>query len=943
MRPGPGNRIFSAGDMAPLLRYGGTNYEFLSSDLRRLCPINFADYRTRNLVTSISYDIDRPVPVPYVWDRTVAPYSLNGVYPYTLAQTAFSLNTPFNQATLSSGTVLPANTPGRSEFDPSTWRSILTTLGKVNMSRSLTPYPTPSFGTGLMATDAVTLGTFNQAQADRQQFAQDIFYVLQQITGARYPLNPAEPTLVSTNYPAAQWNALRALAQISVNLVDFIDQDDIITPFNWSVDPTDNMVYGVEMPRLVINEVYFQMNNNPADVTAKMVQNPYNVNVWVELLNPINASTDPLYSGAPQQTIDPEAWLMPSTAAYSMYQLVIANNGINNPTVMQNPANVLGDPTYGGNPGNVIKTVTDFNNNAAAIKPIVYPANGAFQGTTVGAQVKGFFCLGPQNTNNANYAASDDPMLTTTALSANLTYTVPNTTTTLPTPVVLLQRLLCPSLPLQTATNGATPYNPYITVDYVVNTSSPGNVGNVFDQRQYIGNAQNPNPGLAINRQAMGRREPYAAAASQFVAQQLTNTNGNTFAYNTFLQHNATVNNAANLLATDATLQVPFDWLVHLDRQLISKSEILYASTCKPHELTQLFVQQVGATNVANCQNVDSSQTNVWLNQSTFLYRFFEFATIRSLMAGFSHGGRVPGRINTNVLNDPAIFSAIADAENGNYYSQLPNSVTTVWTNLINGRQPTSGYTGTGSTPIPQSSDAPIWGFGPGPATGGDALSNTARGLTVNTLLPPVSGATNPYQKYEMLNKILNNTTTRSNVFAVWMTVGFFEVTNTPSSAYMATSGPDFSAPPILGAEIGKAENRNIRHRMFAIVDRTNLQIFQTTSTAAIVVPRVGTASTSPITPMGQLTTTVTLASTSSTVAQSGFQWSLQPGSVLTYDPNTDTEETVVVQPGLTATFFRNHSANCIVIGRGNPGPSSLVPYNPRNDPLVVPHFAIID
>src|SRR5205823_6435111 len=100
--------------------------------------------------------------------------------------------------------------------------------------------------------------------------------------------------------------------------------------------------------------------------------------------------------------------------------------------------------------------------------------------------------------------------------------------------------------------------------------------------------------------------------------------------------------------------------------------------------------------------------------------------------------------------------------------------------------------------------------------------------------------------------------------------------------------------------------------------------------------------------------------------------WQVQPGSVLTYEPDTSGEETVVVKvqqnaalppqlqqdpslpimfakPGtliadpsaLYARFALSHQAGAAVISRGNPGPQPR--YDPRSDPAVVLYFALID
>ena len=338
-------------------------------------------------------------------------------------------------------------------------------------------------------------------------------------------------------------------------------------------------------------------------------------------------------------------------------------------------------------------------------------------------------------------------------------------------------------------------------------------------------------------------------------------------------------------------------------------------------------------------------------------------------------GGRVAGKVNINMMRDQANFSAVfralADAQAGNSFigpAATPDSmVDQVFTSFLNRRSPggTTTILPTDQTLAANSNqpmtDNPIWSLSLGQASavasppsdlflrtgsGTRGIENTLFQLGGTSLFeqnPPTQ--THPYLKRELLRKIYGSVTTRSNVFAVWATVGFFEV-------------DDSVSPARIGAEIGASENRQVRHRMFSIVDRTQMQMWPTASRTVANTSSVlsTTAIAFPVTtpPSFSVSAAVALqkddgtplliggpASFTRVDSASGNTWTLQKDAILVYEPNTDNEETVVVDSAGNATFYRSHNAGVAVVVRGNPGP--LKRYDPRQDKDVVPYFGLID
>ena len=87
----------------------------------------------------------------------------------------------------------------------------------------------------------------------------------------------------------------------------------------------------------------------------------------------------------------------------------------------------------------------------------------------------------------------------------------------------------------------------------------------------------------------------------------------------------------------------------------------------------------------------------------------------------------------------------------------------------------------------------------------------------------------NPYFSYQGAQRISNLVTTRSNVFAVWLTIGYFEVLPWPQPGINPTPAGGFTAADYaahadgyqLGAELGSDTGEVVRHRAFYIFDRS--------------------------------------------------------------------------------------------------------------------------
>ena len=966
--------VFPANETAALMRWTGKGELFQASKLARLMPKSLGldmpyentlsdglfRHAVRNMVTTLSADLERPAMVPIDIDIGTNPtsrFAMDSTYGY-----------PRKGRT------------GPIADSPSSTINRTTPALKLNLNRTLSNYPLfngmeagrPVRYDFTVAADRVNVREqYTAALRERQDFARDIFDYLKNVTGvakmgSRGDLFDFPLTSPIFTDPAERTNIIdlnRWLAQLAVNIVDFIDNDDFNTQFQWDVnDPSraNEFLFGIEMPRLVINEVYVQARN-PEGATDGAAA--YEINTVVELLNPL--PTDSSYDDRPGSHA---ALLQYDNAGTPVrnykLSLVKRGNGASGTTAKTgnlrdeiNRPKAAGtfETRYFGDLDDQPITVPADTGGIERLQLSSWQAASTLREITPGA----YYIVGDSKTGNVTPAGSAPPAAdyNSTDLDISCTTARRDVSGNGNCPQVVLQRLAVPGLPPEPNPASGV-FNPYITVDVFSR-------GTMNDARRFdSADAVSPIPPLNT-RLSRQRLTPFLDNRNQPINFDAGSSDNYSEAPHEF---------------RGATGE-RFPMLVHLDRKLINPLELLNVACCFPHEFTQRATrwhtavpEMVGGVNI---DRYPYAANWPWFDENTRLYRFLEAVAVEPLQNGEALNGRSLGKININTMPHANVFHALCDGTETNYPSAANNfdrtTIETVYNRLKN------KYTSLGQEVNIRYDDPNVLkGFQNSilgsltPPTGNIIPARSQLDLDAYGVVTfsGTGDTQNQLARRELLSKIANSVTTKSNTFAVWITAGYFEVRD------------DTTQPPKLGAEIGKADGINIRHRMFAMIDRTHLRAADCLlrTAAGVVVNPPLTFNTDVdydgfnnyFTFKNTLTPGVTgewfpiPAGTTLRIRNpvSGLEVPATAGMILVLDPNTDYEETVQLEVvGGVAGFYvrkehypnrrpaalplgrpqRYNSINTInsIIIRGNPGPWKNYDY--RLDPLVVPYAEIIE
>lgn len=309
------------------------------------------------------------------------------------------------------------------------------------------------------------------------------------------------------------------------------------------------------------------------------------------------------------------------------------------------------------------------------------------------------------------------------------------------------------------------------------------------------------------------------------------------------------------------TSRSPFPWFNWNNRPFVSEMELMLVPWARSSQVLAAYNVSPGAVNPYLHDQLDNTNLlqapfthlpsffrtmDLGLNlPGSELFRLMELVYVPSRfvgteidgnpmgMAGSPFGApfnrfptyREPGRINLNTMNSQDVYRGLLnlpDLSDGGTWSAFVASRQGYAGPILNPQYPTTlarpfrSSAGANLVPIPELR-----------VTVGSEVNSTLFRAT-EMMAPPqtpllaMASASalndtgrNPYFRFQEMQRLANSVGTHSNVYAVWITVGYFQVE--PSGAVDAGHPDGYQ----LGAELGSDTGEVNRHRAFFILDRS--------------------------------------------------------------------------------------------------------------------------
>lgn len=706
-----------------------------------------------------------------------------------------------------------------------------------------------------------TQGREYWARRDRQQLARDIYVLLYTFCG---PENK-NPLTDPGAYSVAQ---KREMARFAVNLIDMIDRDDVISKFEYDTDLTngwnlndnvdDNIgdtdravVNGVERQQLTLSEALViratPLNNDHAMTIYNDTGVPEDPRYWIytELRN-TTGFPQPLAHNTTTSG-DEAIWRIKRTAGGDEEKLSFLKDAVGTAAAGATAPAIPAGGLF------LIGSQDGSDNNAAdgELRPSIMMADTVAEPA---GDDRAFEILAPNQG-------------TTTTITADLEgEDYPNALLDLDLARPDLSRFDGAQTHESSAV-GAFAELPYTAIDVKFELQRRRNplLPKLGDDSDWItvdemtvpvqefkleDTSSRNDVKIAANGLSSGERE---VPLERITRAHNPGSDGTRNRANTLGSNNS---RQAALLAMGGAAQAGFPQAYghtqfHLDRDLVSIGELLQVPLYGPDQLTDRYV--------AAHKTPPESQSTAYIAAARFLHRdtaggvqfnwqrLLEFVNVPTRvhrqLASPLDLRRVPGKLNLNMIRHPEVLGGLIDdpriaTENFGVpaaYGELlglndpTDPARDWWEDFVKSRDAILSSNGVdyyipgmpGSKPFRAASRV-----GVSNTSIQDTVLRSLNDTNVNgrrlfelaaTPTDRNDGTLNmpPSARYRLLSKIMGNTTTRSNTFAVFVTVGFFEAHEDASGAVRIGGRLDLD-------EDGDAEND--QQRGFFVVDRSDFE-----------------------------------------------------------------------------------------------------------------------